>query len=70
MATFIIEGKNSVKLELLINLAKELGLNVKPTNDITETQVEARFKKGFKEAKEIQEGKQNGVDAYDFLNDL
>ena len=70
MAALIIEGKNLAKLELLASLAKELGLKVKQEGDKTETPLESRFKKGFKEAKEIQAGKLKGVDAYKFLNDL
>ena len=71
MVAFIIEGKNTAKLELLVNLAKELGLSVKEqTETKPETRTETRFKKGFKEAKEIQSGKLKGVDAYKFLDDL
>ncbi|KAA8476773.1 hypothetical protein BDE36_2555 [Arcticibacter tournemirensis] len=70
MATYIIEGTNTAKLELLVNLAKELGLSVKQTPVKVETKIEARLKKGFKESKEIQAGNQKGVDAYQFLNGL
>ncbi len=71
MAAFIIEGKNTVKLELLVNLAKELGLSVKKQTLVnSETTIEAQFKKGFKEAIDIHEGNQQGVDAYQFLNGL
>jgi len=70
MAALIIEGKNTAKLELLATLAKELGFKVKQEGDRTETAVESRLRKGFKEAKEIQAGKLKGADAYKFLNDL
>ena len=67
MAALIIEGKNLAKLELLATLAKELGLKVKQEGDKSETPLESRLKKAFKEAKEIQARKVKGVDAYSYL---